>query len=246
MLSIVLSAVIAVGVFGATFAAFDWVSGLILGVIAGLVSFVLLLRRGRKRIDAVMKDVESHMKGQRIDKAIEVLQTLRPHARWQPGLGASIDGQIGMVTYAHQREFEAARPYLEKAHPRLWQAHAMLAAAHFKKERFDEMERVFERAVKRNKGESLLWQTYAWCQWKRKKKDEAIKVLVRAQAALPKDERVKNQLLALQNDKKLKMNLHEPEWLAMHLERTIPAGATAPRPRYMPPARKLGIRHVRG
>lgn len=245
MFTIVLSVVTALTLFGAGTALFDVISGLVIGVIGGIVTFILLLRRGRKRIEAAMKEVEGHMKGQRFDKAIAALESLRPYARWQPGLGGSIDAQIGMVKYAHLREFEEARPYLERAHRKVWQAHAMLGAAHVKKERWDEMTATFEKAVKSNKKEAMLWLIFGYCEWKHGARDKAIDVLGRGLKNCPRDERLRNQLGALQNGKKMKMPPNDPEWLALHLERTIPTGP-ATRPRFMPPAKRLGLRYTRG
>jgi tetratricopeptide (TPR) repeat protein len=244
MLTLIVSGIVAVVLFVAGFAAFDVISGLALGLVPAVALAVILMRRGRKPVEAGMKEIEGHMKNQRFEKAIGSLEALRPLARWQPGLGSSIEAQIGMIRYAHMREFENARENLERAHGRVWQAAAMLGAAHFKKERWGEMEAVFERAVKRNKKEAMLWLVYAYCEWKRGARDQAIAVLTRAQKNCPSDERIKTQLGALKNGKKLKMPPHDPEWLALHLERTIPTGAQA-RPRFMPPAKRLGVRYTR-
>jgi tetratricopeptide (TPR) repeat protein len=242
MFTIVLSAAIAAALFIAGFLAFDVISAVVLGVLGGVAAAVLLLRRGRKPIEAAMKEVEAQMKNQRFEKAIASLESMRPLARWQPGLGGSLDAQVGMIRYAHMREFEAARPHLEKSHAKVWQAWAMLGAAHFKKERWDEMRAVFEKAVKRNKKEAMLWLTYGYCEWKHGGRDQAIAVLNRGLANCPKDERLKTQLSGLQNGKKMKMPSTDPEWLALHLERSVATGPQA-RPRFMPPARRLGLRH---
>ena len=245
MLSILVAAATAVGLFLAGFLAFDVLSGVAIGAIAGVGIFILLMRRGRKPLEAGMKECENHMKGQRFDKALAALEGLRPMARWQPFLGGSIDAQVGMIRYAHMREFEDARPYLEKSNPKVWQAQAMLAASHFKKERWAEMKKVFERAVKKNKKEAMLWLIYGYCEWKRGDRDAAISVLSRGLQECPSDERLKHQMQGLQNGKKMKMPPNDPEWLALHLERTIPTGPAA-RPRYLPPAHRVGARYTRG
>ena len=245
MFSIIAAAAIATALFLAGFFTFDVLSGVVIGVLAGIASLVLLLRRGRKPLEAGMKECEAQMKGQRFDKALASLESLRPLARWQPGLGASIDAQIGMIRYAHMREFEDARPFLERAHGKIWQAQAMLGASHFKKDRFVEMKAAFEKAVKKNKKESMLWLIYGYCEWKRGSRSDAIAVLGRGVAECPSDERLKHQLEGLQNGKKMKMPNNDPEWLALHLERTIPTGPAA-RPRFMPPAHRVGARYTRG
>lgn len=244
MLTLILAVAVAVALFTGTFLAFDVISGLVVGLLGGVGVGVLLLRRTRKPIEATMKEVEAHMKNQRFEKAIAALEAMRPTARWQPGLGSSLEAQIGMVRYAHMREFEAARPHLEKSHPKVWQAWAMLAAAHFKKERWDEMRATFEKAVKRNKKEAMLWLTYGYCEWRRNAKDQALAVLNRGLKECPSDERLKNQVGALQNGKKMKMPAHDPEWLALHLERSVPTGGQAG-PRFMPPAKRIGVRYTR-
>ena len=245
MLSVIVAVATALALFLAGFLAFDALSGAVIGVLGGIGVLVLLFRRGRKPLEAAMKETEGHMKGQRFDKALASLEGLRPMARWQPGLAGSIDAQIGMIRYAHMREFEDARPYLEKANPRVWQALAMLGAAHFKKERWAEMKTVFERAVKKNKKESMLWLIYGYCDWKRGARPDAIAVLNRGVKECPSDERLKNQLEALKNGKKMKMPANDPEWLALHLERSIPTGPAA-RPRFLPPAHRVGARYTRG
>lgn len=245
MFSVIVAAAVAVVLFLAGFFAFDVLSGVVIGVLAGIGTAILLLRRGRKPIEAAMKECETHMKGQRFDKALAALEAMRPLARWQPGLGSSIDAQLGMIRYAHMREFEQARASLEKASPKIWQAQAMLAAAHFKKDRFDEMKTVFERAVKKNKKTAMLWLVYGYCEWKRGDRTNAMAVLTRGATANPRDERLRNQRDALSNGKKMKMPNNDPEWLALHLERTLPAGPP-PRPRYLPPAHRVGARYSRG
>jgi tetratricopeptide (TPR) repeat protein len=245
MFSVIVAAAVAVVLFLAGFFTFDVLSGIAIGVLGGIGAFILLMRRGRKPLEAGMKECEGHMKGQRFDKALAALENLRPLARWQPGLSGSIDAQIGMIRYAHMREFEDARPFLEKAHPKVWQAQAMLAAAHFKKERYPEMKAVLEKAVKKNKKESLLWLIYGYCEWKRGSRNDAIAVLSRGVTECPSDERLKNQREALQNGKKMKMPPNDPEWLALHLERTLPTGPAA-RPRFLPPAHRVGARYTRG
>jgi tetratricopeptide (TPR) repeat protein len=245
MFSILISLAVTAALFVATKLRFDWLSGALVGVLAGGVTFFLLLRRSRKQLEGKMGEIEGHVKAQRIEKAIAAMEACKPLGRWQPGLQSSLEGQIGMLRYAHLRDFEGARPHLERAHPRLWHAWAMLAVAHFKKERFEEMHAVFEKACKRNKGDAMLWLAYAYCEWKRNRRSEAIQVLGRGLVACPKDDRIKRQHEALQNGKKMKMNDNDPEWLALHLEKLPPQGQNPNRPRFMPPARRLGMRHMR-
>ncbi|HEY3356775.1 MAG TPA: tetratricopeptide repeat protein, partial [Polyangia bacterium] len=151
-----------------------------------------------------------------------------PLGRFQFMLARVVDGQIGILIYAHKRDAERARPYLEKAGVANWQARAMLAAAHFKKKRYDEAVAVFEQTLKRNRKQSLLWSAYAWCEHKRGKPKRAQEILAQAQQYMPSDENIGKNLLRLSNDKaKMKMNGYGMEWYALLLE-DPPRVAAAP------------------
>lgn len=224
MLSVALALLVAAAAFAGGFAFFGVGSAIFLGLLAALPTFVLLVRRVRKRAEAGGREIEAHIKAQRFERAIERLESLRPLGRWQPMLASSIDEQIGILRYAALRDFEGARPYLERARSKSAQGWAMLGASLFKKGRHEEMEQVFERAVRRRKKEGLLWAAYAWCAWKRGDNDKALRVLARGRERLPKDERLQRVQLALQNEKRMKMKPFGPDWFALHLE-PMPAAA---------------------
>jgi tetratricopeptide (TPR) repeat protein len=196
-----------------------WKGAIAPAFILGMVAFFFLARRVGKRLEAIRPQLEKHVSGSRVEEAIKLLESQRPLARWQFRLGAVIDGQIGILLYAHKRDAERARPYLERAGAANWQARAMLAAALFKKKKYDEMVAIFEHTVKRNRKQSLLWSAYAWCEHKRGKPKRAQEILAQAQTFLPSDENIGKNLLRLSNDKaKLKMNGYGMEWYALLLE----------------------------
>jgi hypothetical protein len=226
MLSVILAVVAAAAAFAVGFKIFGVGSGILLGVLALFGVFIPLARRAAKRVEAGNKEVESHISAQRIDKAIEKLEALKVHARWQPGLSGWMDAQIGMLRYAHQRDFEGARPFLERSPRRAHMAQAMLAVAHFKKQRFAEMESVFKRAVSSNKKQGLLYAAWGFCELRRNRRTEALAILGQGRALLPKDERLQRMTEALQNDKKPKMRTFGTDWMALHLEEMPGAAAT--------------------
>lgn len=243
MLSLAIALVTALALFGIGSAVFDVTSGIVIALVAAVPVYILLLRWSGKRSTKAMADVEAHLRAQRFELAIKALEDLRPIARWQPLLGSALDAQIGMIKYAYQRDFEGALPHLEKAGPRLWQAGAMLAALHFKKKRYDDMERVFDAVSRKNKKQGMLWAIYSWCEWKRGEKTKALEVLNRGLLVLPNDARLKTHQHAIANGKKPKMNVYGAEWMAMHLETgpgQMPPGGN--RPRFMPPPDKVGLR----
>jgi hypothetical protein len=72
--------------------------------------------------------------------------------------------------------------------------------------------------VKYNRKESLLWNLYAWCLWKRGDGEEAMRVLNRGREVLKNDEKIESNLEALRNKKKMKMRGWKEMWYQFHLE----------------------------
>ncbi|GIW70751.1 MAG: hypothetical protein KatS3mg102_0293 [Planctomycetota bacterium] len=192
---------------------------LLVAVPAMMLANFLLARRTSRRLEALFQEVSRALQQRHVDHAIKLLEEAKRTYRDQFFLGKALDAQIGTILYAHKREFAAARPYLERAPLKNWQARAMLAASYFKDKDYAAMERVFEQACKKNKRAGLLWATYAWCQYKRGLREQAIEILARALRHQPGDEKLKASLLALQNERRLRMRRYEPEWWAFHLEK---------------------------
>ncbi len=197
----------------------------VLGALAaGTLVYVLLARRSNKQLQALMARVEERLGAQDFDAALELLEEGRSLARWQLLVNKIIDGQVGTILYAYKTNIEEARPYLERTLAQNWHAKAMLAASHFKVRDYDAMQKVFEAAVKANKKQGLLWGAYAWCEAKRGQRAEAIGILERGLKETEGDERLKRNLIALQNKKRMNMKDFTPEWWVLHLEK--PPGQT--------------------
>jgi tetratricopeptide (TPR) repeat protein len=245
MLSVILAAITAAALFVAGFVLFDVISAVFMGLVGGGVVMFFLVRRVVRKVEASGKEVEAHLKAQRVDKAIAALEALRPLARWQPMLLGAIEGQIGVMLYAHKRAFDQARPHLARSSRRLWHAWAMLGAAESKRKSWPEMEAAFEKGVKSNRKESLMWASYAWCQWKRGEKTKAQDVLRRGLEKLPADQRLKAIQSSIEKGKKPKMSNYGPEWMALHLESGGPMAAAGQQQRYMPPPHELRRHGIR-
>lgn len=244
MLSILASVVLGAAAFVAGAHYFGWGSGVFLGLIALIVPYVLIFRRVNRLVQTHMKDVERLVGAQQPERAIEKLNGIRSLGRWQLLLDSTIDAQIGMLRYAHMRDFDGAEPYLRRASRLAWQAKLMLAAYYFRKKRYDEMVQVLERTVKRSSKEGLAWLVYAWCEWKRGQSKSALRVLGRGREKLPSDERLARMQEALQNGGKPKTRTFGPEWLGLYLEEMPALSSRPPRISSLPPAllRRAGVR----
>ena len=192
------------------------------GLATGTLVYVLLARRSNQQLQALMKEVEGTLGAQDFDGALAMLEEGRKLARWQFLVNKIIDGQVGTILYAYKQNMEDSRPYLERTMGQNWHAKAMLAASYFKVRDYETMKEVFEKAVKGSKNAPMLWGAYAWCEAKRGQRSEAIAILERGLAETESDDRLKQNLIALQNKKRMNMKGFTPEWWILHLERPPP------------------------
>jgi tetratricopeptide (TPR) repeat protein len=227
VLTLLLAALATAGGFVFGLLRFGWGSGVLLALIAGIAALVLLMRSARKPIQAAMTEVEALLKAQRFEPAIERLGRMRRLGLWQPLLASQVDEQMGIIRYAALHDPDGALPFLQRARYKGVEGWAMLAATLYRRKRYDEMERVFQKATRRRSKEGLIWAAYAWCRLNRGKRAEALEVLARGRKKLPTDERLRRMELAVQNGKAPKMRVFGTEWYALELER-VPTGPVAP------------------
>ncbi len=173
-------------------------AGVVPGTLAFIGCYIFLARRIALKVQALSKSAEKELSAQptnqrerqqRIEKAIKLLEEGLAYERWQFLVG-----------------------------PDNFMAKALHAALFYQRKEYDKMERAFESAVKSGKKEAVVWAAYAWCLGQIKEKEKAMKVMARAVAANPSDEKLKAGLNALQNDKKLRMKAFEPLWWQFGLE----------------------------
>jgi tetratricopeptide (TPR) repeat protein len=207
-------------------AGFSVWAGIIPGVLAFFITFILLARWVAKRIQGLMESVQKEFQGQpasqkealaRVDRAVKTLEQGLVYDKWQLMVGPEIHAQIGMLKYM-AKDLDGAKLHLAKASPRNYMAKAMEGALHYQRKDYTAMQRSFEAAVKTGKKDAVVWAAYAWCLLQLKEKDKALQVLARAVQINPSDEKLKGSLTQLQNDKRLKMKPYEPTWWQFGLE----------------------------
>lgn len=95
----------------------------------------------------------------------------------------------------------------------------MLGIIYMNNKQLDMMEKVFSKMVVTGRKEGLAWALYAFCLYKLRKNDQAIKVLEEGNSKLKgSDERVTKNLVELKNGRKLKMKLFGDAWYQFMLE----------------------------
>ena len=205
-------------------------AGIIPGTLAFAGTYFVLARRIGTQLQVLMTTVQKELQGQptsqkeataRVERAIKMLEGGLVYEKWQFLVGPEIHSQIGMLKYM-SKDLDGADRHFAKASPRNYMAKAMQGALYYQRKDFPKMKSSFELAVASGKKEPLIWAVYAWCLVQNKEKEEALRVLGRGVEANPSDEKLKNSLSALQNDKKLKMKPYEPMWWQFGLEAPPP------------------------
>ncbi|HSM94063.1 MAG TPA: hypothetical protein VLT47_14390 [Anaeromyxobacteraceae bacterium] len=217
-LVISLAAGLAVGLAVALTTQLGAVAAIIPGLVVAVAAYLVLVRRSWKQLEAIFDGVQKELQAQRVDKALQLLQSGFRLAPWQFLVASQLHSNIGILHFVKGND-EAALPHLEKSFTRNWIARAMLGVAKYRARDLAGMTRVLDEAVKVNKKEGLLWQVYAWILEKEGRHADAVSLLGRAVDANPADEKLKTSLQALQNDKKLKLGkLYAEQWFQFRLE----------------------------
>jgi tetratricopeptide (TPR) repeat protein len=205
--------------------------GIVPGLFLGVGTYIWLARRTMNAVHQIMLRAQHHLQSSpqptspaamrevqtRIEEAIAILKEALVYQKWQFLVEAQINGQIGQLYYM-AKKFDQAEPYLKASFNRNWVAQAMLACQYYRRKQLDAMRDTFEIAVKYSPKEALLWNLYAWCLWKSDKKDDAISVLSRALEHVGTDEHTRNNRIALQNNKNMKMREWNLMWYQFHLD----------------------------
>ena len=221
MINLAISLLVALGVFGIFVAFFSWYASLLPALIAFVATYLVLAQRAFRQVQALSAEAQKAASGGRIDRAVEVLRSGFPLQKKQFLVGSLLHSNLGTLLYM-KRDFEGARPHLEKGYARDYFSRSMLGAYFYKKKQYDEMVKAFETAVKYGKKDPMIWCVYAWCLEHAGKRQEAMQVLGRGVQANPTDERIKSNLLALQNGKRMKMKGFAPQFYLFHLEAPPP------------------------
>lgn len=221
-LAISLAAGLLVGILVAVTTRLGAVAAIIPGTVVAVGAYLVLVRRTWKQLEALFDQVQKELQAQKVDRALQIMQSGFKLAPWQFLVAAQLHSNIGILHFV-KGDQEAALPHLEKSFTRNWIARAMLGVVRYRSRDMAGMARVFDEAVKANKKEGLLWSVYAWILEKEGRHAEAVALLGRAVAANPSDEKLKASLQALQNDKKLKLGkLYAEQWFQFRLENVPP------------------------
>jgi tetratricopeptide (TPR) repeat protein len=223
----------------------NWWGALLPATIALAIVYFVLARRTLRGLEAIMMTAQRDLGAKRVEPALAKIREGFELAKWQFFVAPQVHAQLGMILYMLQRDAEA-KEHLSKSLVRIAQARAMYGAILFKEKNYPKMEQVFEEALRYSKKDGFVWSIYAWCLDAAGMTDKAIGALSRGVAESPGDEKLKQNQLALQNEKRLKMKAYGNEWWAYQLERPpasvlqgmAPSGVLQPRKGYRTPPQR--------
>jgi len=206
---------------------FGWAAAILPGALAATALYVYVAFRIRKRLEAINEVVQKELVARRVEKAVQALQGGYAMAPWQFLVGTQLHASVGMLRYLTD-DVDAALPDLEAGQPKGWLAglvnrdwlsRAILAAARFRKRDVPGALALMAQAAKVGEKDGLCWSVWAWMLEREDRHEEAIRVLGRGAAVLPKDEKLKDSLQSLQNGKKLRLwKLYGEQWYQFRLE----------------------------
>ena len=191
---------------------------IVIGFAVGLTLFFVLTKKVMKEVEVLNFKAQKAIQKQNFDRAIKIYESGLDLRKKSPFVVGQLYGMIGMLHYI-RKDNENALITLEKASNMNWMAKGMLAIIYMNNKEIDKMEKVFSKMVITGRKEGLAWALYAFCLYKLRRNDEAIKVLEEGNAKLKgNDERITKNLVELKNGRKLKMKLFGDAWYQFMLE----------------------------
>jgi tetratricopeptide (TPR) repeat protein len=198
----------------------------ILSIVAAFLSFFAVNfffgRRILKRLSTLFKSVERDLNAQKFDQALKKLEGGLPLARWQFLIKKQIYAQMGIIYYLKKNN-EKATYYLENGTLRNFIAASMLATIYFKNKDYNKMKKILDKAIKYSKKEGFLYSLYAYYLTQINEKDKALEILIKGSKKAVLDEKLRANLDALRNGKKIKMQNYGSLWMQLNIGK-LPQG----------------------
>jgi len=217
-----------------------WAWGIVFTIIFAIVIWILIARNIGKRLQPAMEQIQSQMKQGHLQLAYQSLEDMLPLCKWIPLLKGQLQAQMGMLAL-HLRQKDKGVQLLEGASLRNADARLMLACIRYRDGEVDRALSILEITAKVNKKHPLLHNTFAWMLQKAKKDDQAQTVLATFLKKNPTSAPTKENLLRLQNKKRINMTGFEMHWYQLGLEeppQTVGQMRRAPKGFREPPKRK--------
>lgn len=197
----------------------SWFVAFLPGMLAFFVTQFLVSRKYLKVMEEGMKKVQRQVQAGQVKVALKTIEEeIMPLCKWIPLLEGQLQGQMGTLYYADKNESKALE-HLEKSSNRATDARMLLASIYFRKKEYDRVSQIMDAAIKGNKKHSLAYNAYAFMLHSMGKNEEAMAILQKSLKPLKENEATKDNLLRLQNGKKLNMKPFGMTWYQLQLEK---------------------------
>jgi len=195
-----------------------WAMGILLGLLSAVLAFVLGSRWLARRLEPRFQHAQRQIQSGATQLALKSLEELLPMSRWQIMLAGQLYAQMGLLAYAMDKE-DLALQYLEKSGYRVPDARVALAALYYRRNHFDKAKEVLEVAIKMNKRQVFLYNVFAWLLAREGQKEAAVEQMQRCLAVEKDNETTKDNLLRLQNNRRMNMKRFGMQWYVLKLEK---------------------------
>ena len=219
MITLIISLAIgAVAWVGSSFLFSSVAAGIVPFLVFFVASMILITRKMTRKVMAIMKKGEEIMQNvaklpseqartHMLDKAVDEIKKGYAYKNYVFFLEPQLNAQVGQIYYV-QRRFDEAEPYLANSFPQQSMSVCMYACLLFRRKDEAGMVAAFEKAFKyTRRAHPVLWNLYAWCMYELKGRDAAIAVLNRGVIDNPNDKITHDNLNALKNSEKGKVNM---------------------------------------
>jgi tetratricopeptide (TPR) repeat protein len=195
-----------------------WAFALVIGIVAGLGCMIYLSRRIMKQLEPMFAQAQKQAQARQFKMAVKTLESILPLARWQVMLGAQIHSQMGVFYYADKQE-ALALEHLKKGSVRSPDSQLMLATMLFRKDDLSQMKEVLDMTIRFNKKQMIVYNAYAFMLQMKKDTEGAMAVLQKGLKAQEGHESTQDNLMRLQNNKKMNMKPFGMNWYSLQLEK---------------------------
>lgn len=195
-----------------------WGLAVFIGFVFAFITLIYLSKRILKIIEPKFAQAQKQAQAKQFKLAIKTLEELLPYTKWQILLKNQIFSQIGVFCFAEKNETKALE-YLGKGSPRSPDAQMILATIYYKQKKMDQVKKVFDVTIKFNKKQVILYNAYAYMLNQSGMKEVAIEILQKSLKVNQGNDASKDNLLRLQNNKKMNMKPFGMSWYSLQLEK---------------------------
>lgn len=195
-----------------------WAFSILIGLIAGVATLIIASRKMMAKLQPLFVQASKQAEAKKFKLAIATLESLLPYGKWQVMLKSQIYSQMGVIYYAEKNE-EKALECLSQGTVRAPDAQMILASMYYRRKEYDKMKNTFDLTIKINKKQMILYNTYAFMLKEIGENEKALEILQKGLKVMSDNEATKDNLLRLQNNKKMNMKPFGMPWYTLQLER---------------------------